>query len=96
MARYYARAATKNADYGFVVCEIGEVNEGGTVYSVNVYRYDDGKMKVGIEKKYWSARESAYQYSNLGRLSPEVAGAIGPLLVEGSQKVAKFMLTGAF
>lgn len=97
MARYYARAASpKNADYGHLVSEVGEVNDGGTIYKVAVYQYDTGALKVSIEKLYWSARDNAYQHSNLGRLSPEVAGAIGPLLVEGSQKVAKFMLTGAF
>jgi hypothetical protein len=96
MARYYARAATKNADYGTLVHEVGEFNDAGSIYKVCIYQYDNGSLKVSLEKLYWSARDNAYQHSNLGRLSPEVAAALGPMLVEASAKIRSFLLTGSF
>lgn len=97
MARYYARAAAaKNADYGHLVNEVGEVNDGGTIYKVAVYQYDTGALKVSIEKLYWSARDNAYQHSNLGRLTPEVAASLGPLLTTAATRIHNFLLTGSF
>ena len=97
MARYYARAAAaKNADYGQMVHEVGEFNDAGSIYKVCIYQYDNGALKVSLEKLYWSARDNAYQHSNLGRLSPEVAAALGPMLVEASSKVRSFLVTGSF
>lgn len=96
MARYYSRAAAKNADYGQMVHEVGEINEAGTIYKVCVYQYDNGSLKVSLEKLYWSARDSAYQHSNLGRLTPEVAAALGPMLVEASASIKRFLSSGSF
>jgi hypothetical protein len=97
MARYYARAAaSKNADYGTLVHEVGEVLDSGTIYKVAVYQYDNGSLKVSLEKLYWSARDSAYQHSNLGRLTPEVAAGLGPMLVEASACIRRFLSSGSF
>lgn len=97
MARYYSRtAAAKNADYGQMVNEVGEVNDGGTIYKVAIYQYDNGSLKVSLEKLYWSARDSAYQHSNLGRLTPEVAAALGPMLAEASVRIHRFLSSGSF
>jgi hypothetical protein len=96
MARYYARAAAKTADYGQMINEVGEVNDGGTIYKVAIYQYENHALKVSLEKMYWSARDNAYQHSNLGRLTPEVAAALGPLLVEASVRIHRFLSSGSF
>lgn len=96
MARYYARAATKSTDYGTLVHYVGEVLDSGTIYKVCVYQYENGSLKVSLEKLYWSARDNAYQHSNLGRLTPEVAASLGPLLTTAATRIHSFLLTGSF
>jgi hypothetical protein len=97
MARFYNRKASANADFGTMVHEVGQVEDGGgNTYKVAIYQYDNGAFKVSIEKLYWSSRDGSYQHASLGRLTPEVAAALGPMLVQGANSIRNFLLTGSF